>query len=121
MTGSEGWAESLGQLPTLAGLPLDQQLELLRGVYTNGINNIMDACLSRMALPEQQEQLLEDAAQFIVFLFAVKMLANRRQEPRLPTLMGHFRKLTKRIEKDVPAGFMEFIRASREEPGILVQ
>lgn len=108
-----------------ATMTLEEQLDALRDGYCNAINDVLDGCLSTLALPMHQEALCQDAAQFLVYILAVKIVTNNGQPVELRHLMQAYRHLNKRIEKEVPTMLLEFTRAhqaqARLQPGETAQ
>lgn len=102
----------------LPAMPLDELLATLREGYTGAISDVLDAVLATLILPKQQEAVCVDAAQFLTFILAVKIVANNRQPMDSRNLMQAYRLINKSIEKDVPGMLVAF---AREVPANQVQ
>lgn len=86
----------------------DELLATLREGYTNAINDVLDACLAHLILPKQQEAVAIDAAQFLTFILAVKIVTNNREPLDRKHLLQAFRRINKAVEKEVPAMLLSF-------------
>jgi len=111
--------------PQAAETPtFDERIEAVREVYMQGISDILDRCIDEFVLPQDQEALLGDAAQFVVYLLAVKKVEVRRQVPDKKVLLAAYWPLEKAIKKEVPGMLLEFARAVEaqgQQPGEPVQ
>ncbi|HEV2079421.1 MAG TPA: hypothetical protein VGR19_05940 [Allosphingosinicella sp.] len=105
-------------------LTIEQRLEQVREVYTQGISDILDRCMDEFVLPQDQEALLDDAAQFAVYLLAIKKVEVRRQAADKKSLLAAYWPLEKAIKKEVPGMLLEFakaVEAQGQQPGEPVQ
>lgn len=98
-------------LAKLYELPFAEQLDTLRQLYMNGINDIMDHALSFVVLPEEKTLLAKDAAKFLVFTLVCKIAQHENLEPAIGPIMRPFRVLLKEIEREVPGQLREYLRA----------
>lgn len=113
---AEDQAPATMTVPNLSGtLTISEQLDALREAYTNGINDILDGCLATLILPQHQEEVAQDAAQFLIYILAVKITANNHQAPELKNLMQAYRHMIKRIEKEVPTMLLTFARELQKQ------
>jgi hypothetical protein len=90
----------------------EQHRGRLREVYSNAVSDIMDRCLGELLLPAEQLTVLIDAAQFTVFLFAIKIVERQGGDPKdRKAIMQAYRALHVPIDKEVPRMLMEFVDA----------
>jgi len=85
----------------------DQLRDDLRAVYTTGISEIMDRCLEELVLPSDKAALALDAAQFIVFLMAIKSAEASGQILDKRSVLSAYWPIQKGITKEVPGMILE--------------
>jgi hypothetical protein len=95
----------------LNGTPtLDEQLQALRQVYMQGVSDIIDRCLDELVLPAQKEAMIQDAAQFVLFLLAIKVAEVRGLGLERQQLLAAYWPLEKLIKKELPGMLLQFAR-----------
>lgn len=101
-------------MPSLALLTPEERFHFLRQIYMNAFEPVMEEVLRALMLTQDKDTQAEDIAQFVLFTLAIKGADYHGQEPILRNFLTHFRRLLRRVEKDVPPMFMAFIQALRE-------
>jgi hypothetical protein len=98
------------QLNGAAVEPIEERLLRLRAVYSQGISDILDRCLEELILPADQEAMLQDAAEFVVFVLAIKVAEARAQGLGKAKILAAYWPIEKAIKKEVPAKLLEFAK-----------
>lgn len=83
----------------------------VRAAYMQGISDILDASLAEFIMPTDRETIAQDAAQFTVFLMALKIVEARGQPLNRKNLLAAYWPIEKAIKRDLPGMLLDFARS----------